>query len=162
MTSTALIPIVGAAAGALASGASQSISGGLSFLAQLTGGETSATQTPPAETEASAADTLTALEARLQDFMRRFYERLLLGGVDPEQQLQLQQEPWGSIAVNDDHPQRERIESILASDPLLSNEFHQLADDYRQATEAGGQNLSGLDMFQMSLAAGGATAGFVR
>jgi|GEM_PF-2992430 len=162
MTSAALIPVVGAAAGALASGAAKSISGGLSFLAQLTGGETSATQTPPAEAEAPQADTLKELDSRLQDFMRRLKERMLLGGMDPNQKLELQQEPWGSIAVNDDHPQRERVESILASDPLLSSEFHQLADDYRAATEATGQNLSGADMFTMSLATGGASAGFAR
>ena len=162
MTSTALIPIVGAAAGALASGAAKSISGGLSFLAELTGGEASATVAPPAEAEVPQADTLKQLDSRLQDFMRRLKERMLLGGLDPNQKLELQQEPWGSIAVNDDHPQREQVESILASDPLLSSEFHQLADDYRAATEAGGQNLSGVDVFVASLAAGGATAGFVR
>jgi hypothetical protein len=161
MTSTALIPIVGAAAGVLASGAAKSLSGGLSFLAELTGGETTS-QAPVTEALPTPAEKLTALDEKLQDFIRRFRERLLLGGVDPQQKLELQQEPWGSIAVSDDHPQKEQVEAILAADPLLASEFHQLADEYRQATEAAGQNLSGADVFQMSIGASGGTAGFVR
>ena len=161
--SSALIPVVGAAAGALASGAAKTISGGLSFLAQLTGGETSESQSAAAsEAELPPADALEALRSRMEDFMRRLKERMLQAGLAADQRLDLQQEPWGSIAVNDDHPQRERVEAILASDPLLASEFHQLADDYRAAIEAAGQNLSRVDVFQMSAGADGVAAGFVR
>ena len=163
MTTTALIPLAGAAAGVLASGAARSVSSGLSFLAELAGGgETAASEGAAIEDQPTTAEQRKSLDQALQDFVKRLRERLLLAGVAADRPMQLQQEPWGSIAVSEDHPQKDHIEAALAADPLLASEFHQLADQYRQLAELEGQNLSRADAFQMTVQGVNGAAGFVR
>ena len=126
------------------------------------GGEAAPSDVAADKVQPNAAEQRKSLDQALQDFVKRLRERLMLAGADANQPLELEQEPWGSIAVSDNHPQKDRLESILAADPLLASEFHQLADQYRQLAELEGQNLSRADAFQLSVDATGGAASFIR
>jgi hypothetical protein len=161
MATPALIPLAGAAAGFVASGAVTSISNGLSFLAELTkGSEVSAPDAPVEESQPTTGEQRKALDKALKDFVKRLRERLQLSGVDVNQPLELEEEPWGSIAVDQNHPQQAQIEAALAADPLLSSEFHQLADQYRQLAEAESQDVNRSNPFTVRLMREESTAGF--
>jgi hypothetical protein len=161
MSSPALIPLAGAAAGFVASGAVKSISNGLSFLAELTkGSDASTADAPVEESQPTTGEQRSALDKALKEFAKRLRERLQLTGVDVNQPLGLEQEPWGSIAVDQNHPQQAQVEAALAADPLLSSEFHQLAEQYRQLAEEESQDVNRSDAFTVRLTREESTAGF--
>ncbi len=154
MSTAALVPIAGAAAGVVASGASKAIANGLAFLEALAGGsEPMLDATAAAEPAQAPGDKLDELNSKLQAFAARLRERLeAMGiGVDPTQPLKIEEQPWGSIAADESHPQQAGIEAALAADPLLASEFHQLADEYRQLSESQGQRISRADQFQLAI-----------
>jgi hypothetical protein len=163
MTTASLIPIAGAAAGALASGAAKSLSGGLSFLAALTSGGETAASSSTAESAAASTEELRAEFTRaLQDFVARLKQRLTMAGIDVDQPLELEQEPWGSIAAGNDHSQHSQIEAVLGADPLLAAEFHDLAAQYEQLAAAETGDTSRRNRFQLKLAGEETAAGFVQ
>lgn len=165
MSTAALVPIAGAAAGAVAAGASKAVASGLSFLAELaSGGEPALDAVAAAEPTQPTGEQIDGMNSKLREFAAKLKQRLqAMGiGIDPTQQLEIEQQPWGSIAADPNHPQRDGVEAALASDPLLASEFHQLADEYRDMAEAQGIAVGPASQFQLTISGDNVSAGFSR
>jgi hypothetical protein len=137
MSIAALIPVAGAAVSAVTTTAGLALDHGLAFLNELTGQGTAASEAEPTSaTDGSSPEKLNPLEkqfsSRLKQFEDEFRRRLRAMGITGDVALQLGEQSWGTVGVEGEHPQKEAIDSLFASDPLLASQYHSLAQDYRQ------------------------------
>jgi hypothetical protein len=161
MSISALIPLAGSAAGAVATAAGMALDKGMAFLDQLTSQEQALDATGEAsEADKTGPEKLNPLEkqfaARLKKFEDEFRMRLKAMGIQGDVPMQLSEQSWGGIGVEEDHPDKEAIESLFANDPLLASQYHALAQQYRQmqGMESDLSEYTRRDQFTLTITAG--------
>lgn len=64
---------------------------------------------------------------RTSAFGDKLEQRMLTYGIDTSQPIKLTMAGDGSVRVDGDHPDKERIEQMFANDPQLADEYHKVA-----------------------------------
>ena len=143
MATSALLPIVGVAAASLAREAASAVGSGLSFAAELmrqgrgVGAETSQAQ--------SELDSFRErFTAALSQFSRRLKQHLTAAGLVVSGPIELAADGLGGIEVGGNHPQRGSIESLLAADESLREQFTSLAEGFELLSDGGRRHEFGL------------------
>ena len=131
MSLAALLPAAIPGMTALASGAAQVVSSGLSFAATLA----NLGPAPASAPDASKEPKLPAeLEQALAQFAELLRERLAAMGRTLSGPLELSADVLGSIEAAGNSQDAEAVEQLLAHDQELSAQFFQLAGAYQQVT----------------------------
>lgn len=158
MPLSTLLPIGGAALGAIASRAISSLSQGLNFREHLSQADgAGAEDTKPATSPRShfnLKDAVTRFVAQLQQQLESY-------GVDSSQAVTLKLGPQGAIEVDGDHPERAKIEDLLRQDGDLTAAFRELsatATENRERFAVGNDNRFG--EFRLEVRAGEASIRF--
>ncbi|MDL2209530.1 hypothetical protein LJC26_01850 [Desulfovibrio sp. OttesenSCG-928-O18] len=81
-----------------------------------------------AASENNVIDTLSGNIDRLQDgFIETLYTALSEEGIDLSQKMTLRLDGSNALIVAGDHPEKERVDKILAGQPALSSAFGEIA-----------------------------------
>ena len=145
MSISPLLPVAGAALGAMTARVWEGLRAVPSFLPSLAGptsavsgaatfGRAEANQETAPRAASGAqlpgkdeAQRLEQLRDELAEFARQLRERLAAAGIDTSLPIELKSDGRGGVIVDDPHPQRAEIETLIAADPDLAATFHYLA-----------------------------------
>lgn len=125
---SSVLPVLGAAAAAVAGRTAVTLGQGLSFAEHLvTAGPPpiAAPLATPSATRQSSAKLLDELQALLEP-------RLAAAGIDASQSIALRQDARGGVDEIGGHPDRAYIEELFLDDPELSSKFNQLTNQLRE------------------------------
>lgn len=87
---------------------------------------------------ANALDALNERAAGLQEnFLDGLYSKLDASGIDLQEKLTLRLNPQGELTAAGDHPQKERIDAMLADSPELADAFKDIASHSELARDIG-------------------------
>jgi hypothetical protein len=119
--------------GAIAGQAAGRLVDGFSFAESLLRPEDASpeeTKSVPVEPTEQATSEF---QEALHDFRQRLQLRLAAQGVDLGRPITLRGDGFGGVEVEGDHPDRARIEQILAGDAELTADFQRLSGQYAAA-----------------------------
>ncbi len=131
MAPSALLPIAGVAAASLVREAATAVGSGLSFAAELVRqGRGEGAEPSQGQSEPSALGE--QFTAALSQFARRLAQHLAAAGLVVSGPIELAADGLGGIEVRGNHPQSNAIESLLAADESLREQFAALAEGYER------------------------------
>lgn len=110
-----------------------------SFLRSAAGSQEDAARTTAADGTPAAGKTdelkLQADKA-LADFKQSVSKLLSDAGIDTTHKIRLESDGQGGVHVAGDHPDRDKIEDLLRSNPELAQQFQQLAEQFQKLRAA--------------------------
>ncbi len=147
MSLSPLIPIAGPAIASLAAKSIEQLSDGLSFadvLRQVVGqsGESPSAQAASASKAAGESGLLNLRDsafAALQKLKSFALSRLSSAGVDTSRPIRVHVDAFDRVTVQDDHPDRAKIQRLLETDQKLMDAFEQLAERLRDVAAQRGE-----------------------
>lgn len=129
----------GAASGTAAAAGSAAKGSGDAFAAILQRARDATSPPAGSATTGESVGNLTReAENQFSEFKRAMQQLLASAGIDTGWQLVLSSDGRGGITVNGDHPDKDKIEALLQSNPDLITRFHAVEKAY-QAVQSGSQ-----------------------
>jgi hypothetical protein len=101
-------------------------------------------------------------ETRFSEFKRTVQQLLSAAGIDTSMPITLESDGMGGITVNADHPDQEKIATLLQTNPDLIDKFHAVQEAYRalrSSSETSGEDPS-QQIFRVSFDGDHASVGF--
>ena len=109
-----------------------------SFEASAMSGKLDALLEDISDRGANALDALKERAGALQEnFLDGLYNKLDESGIDLQEKLTLRLNPQGNLSTAGEHPQKERIDAMLADSPELADAFKDIASHSELARDIG-------------------------